>query len=358
MNKASFVVDTSVQPHFRSNAELRDYLPRAYRYRGIPDVEVPWYQAPGGDYHETLYDGAYPSSDPQTVAQHVLRDRGVDVAILNPLTRGNLPDHRFNTVLCAAVNEWLVERWLDSGVEGFLGTLRVNPEDPVAAVREIERWADHPKMVQIGVPLQSREPYGKPQFQVIWEAAATHGLPVAVRITGGAGLEHPPTPAGHTRTYPHYAAYTPLNFIHHWASLVMEGTFSRFGDLIFVFADGAIDMLTPIAWRVDTLWRSLRDETPWVEKYPSKYLLDHVRFCSSSLDGVLRAPFASEWLDQMSKADLLMFASNYPHWSLTSPSDLPRALNTEQREKILWRNADRLYHLRLTPIQDNEMSRS
>ena len=197
----------------------------------------------------------------------------------------------------------------------------------MAAVREIKRLADHPKMVQVGVPLQSREPYGKPQFQAIWDAAATHGLPVAVRITGGAGLEYPPTPAGHTRTYPHYAAYTPLNFIHHWASLVMDGTFSRLSDLIFVFADGAIDMLTPIAWRIDTLWRSLRDETPWVDKYPSEYLLDHVRFYSSSLDGVLRAPFASEWLDQCPSLAHPTFGSNYPHWSLASADDLPPALS-------------------------------
>ena len=87
MNTASFVVDASVQPYFRSNTELRDYLPRAYRYRGIPDVEVPWYQAPGGDYHETLYDGAYPGSDPQTVARHVLHDRGVDIVILRIRSR-------------------------------------------------------------------------------------------------------------------------------------------------------------------------------------------------------------------------------------------------------------------------------
>jgi uncharacterized protein len=358
MSQPPLIVDASVQPHFRSNAELRDYLPRAYRYRGIPDVEIPWYQAPGGDYHESLYDdGAYPGSDPDTVARHVLRDAGAQVAILNPLTRGNLPDHRFNNVICSGVNEWLAERWLDAGVDGFRGTIRVNPEDPAAAVREIERWADHPKMVQVGVPLQSREPYGKPQFQTIWDAAASHGLPVAVRITGGAGIEYPPTPAGHALTYAHYAAYMPLNFIHHWASLVMEGTLSRLRDLVFVFADGAIDMLTPITWRMDTLWRSLRDETPWVEKYPSEYLLDQVRFCTSTLDGPSNAPFASEWLEQMHKADLMMFASNYPHWSRAKPDDLPPALTQEQREKVLWRNADRLYRLDLAPITEHEMSR-
>ena len=49
------IIDTNVQPHFRSNAEIRDYLPQAHRLRAIPDVEQQWYQAPGGDYRRDLY---------------------------------------------------------------------------------------------------------------------------------------------------------------------------------------------------------------------------------------------------------------------------------------------------------------
>ena len=43
-------------------------------------------------------------------------------------------------------------------------------------------------MVQIGVPLQSREVYGKPQFWPLWEAAVDANLPVAVHIEVGAGI--------------------------------------------------------------------------------------------------------------------------------------------------------------------------
>ncbi len=42
-------------------------------------------------------------------------------------------------------------------------------------------------MVQLGVPLQSRELYGKPQFWPLWEAAVDAGLPVAVHFEVGSG---------------------------------------------------------------------------------------------------------------------------------------------------------------------------
>ena len=107
------------------------------------------------------------------MARHLFDENGADYAILNPLTRGNIADYLLNSRICAAVNDWLLDRWLDPDTsDRFRGTIRVNPEDVKGAVAEIERLADHPKMVQVGVPMQSREPYGKPMFEPIWEAAA------------------------------------------------------------------------------------------------------------------------------------------------------------------------------------------
>jgi uncharacterized protein len=247
------------------------------------------------------------------------------------------------------VNDWLLDRWLEpDSTDRFLGTIRVNPEDVKGAVAEIERLADHPKMVQVGIPLQSREPYGKPMFEPIWEAAAAHNLPVAVHINGGNGVDHAPTFAGHAYTYPGYAAFMPLNSFVHLATLIIEGTFGRIPGLRFVFADGGYDILTPLIWRLDTFWMSMRDQTPWVDRYPSEYLRDHVRFCSSALDGPTDASQAERWLDFTDKADLLMYGSSYPHWSTSRPDDVAAGLNATQREKVLWRNASDLYGVAAT----------
>ena len=41
-------------------------------------------------------------------------------------------------------------------------------------------------------------------------------------------------------------------------------------------------LLTPLMWRLeDSFWVSMvRDQTPWVDRFPSEYLIDHVRFCA------------------------------------------------------------------------------
>lgn len=194
--------------------------------------------------------------------------------------------------------------------------------------------------------MQSREPYGKPMFEPIWEAAAAHGLPVAVHINGGNGVDHAPTFAGHAHTYPGYAAFMPLNYFVHLATLIIEGVFGRLPDLKFVFTDGGYDILTPLMWRLDTFWLSMRDQTPWVDRYPSEYLPGHVRFCSSAFDGALEPGQTQRWIEFSGKSDLLMYGSSYPHWSTSSPETAAVGLDATQRDQVLWRNASELYGLK------------
>jgi predicted TIM-barrel fold metal-dependent hydrolase len=112
-----------------------------------------------------------------------------------------------------------------------------------------------------------------------------------------------------------------------------------------VFADGGYDILTPLMWRLDTFWLSMRDQTPWVDRYPSDYLPAHVRFCSSSFDGPTDLSQTQRWMEFSGKTDLLMYGSSYPHWSTSSPEDAVAGLDSSQRDSVLWRNASELYGL-------------
>jgi predicted TIM-barrel fold metal-dependent hydrolase len=344
---SDLTIDASVHPYFRANVDLREYLEPPWKFRGIPDVEKHYYGAPGGDFAPELVPAeGYPASDPQVVAQHLFEERGIDAAVLLPLTRGTNPDRRLASAICSGVNDWLADRWLTNGnMHGrFWGTIRVNPTDPVGAVREIERWSDDPKMVQIGVPLESREPYGKPQFWPIWEAAAKYGLPVVTHIDGGAGFDFPPTAAGSPRTFTAFAAMAPLNAFYHLTNLIAEGVFEHFGDLVFVFGDGGGDLLTPLMWRYDMFWRAFRDVVPWSPKMGSEYLERHVRFITSRFEGPQGPEVAPGWYDQHDKAGLLLFGSRYPHWTMAWPGPIP-GLTAEQQSRVQGGNAAALYRI-------------
>jgi predicted TIM-barrel fold metal-dependent hydrolase len=346
------LIDASVHIFFRDNKDFRSYLREPYASRGVPDYEMYWYGAPGGEYAPEAEgpNDEYPGSEPDLVAQHLFGGRGVDVAVLHPMSRGTLPDRHLNTAVLSAHNEMMVGRWLEHPTYGdrFRGTIRVNPEDVHGAIREINRWKDHPRVVQVGIPLQSRELYGKPQFWPLWEAAADAGLPIAVHIEVGEGIGNPPTPSGHPQTYEQYLGFMALNYIYHLLNMISEGVFERFPQVKFVWSDGAADFLTPFMWRMDVFGRPHLEQTPWAPKIPSDYLPDHVWFVQGSLDGPGDKEFAGEWLSFTGKDSMVMFGSSYPHFQLNTAEALPSALSPEQRDRVLWRNAAELYGIEVS----------
>lgn len=345
------LVDASVHVFFTSDGDLRTYLREPFKSRGYPHVDVPWFAPPGPRYvaGSELPGGAHPGSDPETTGRVILDERGFDYAVLHPMTAASiLPDWHLGSAILAATNQMLVERWLDSGTykDRFYGTIRVNPRDIDSAVKEIKRWQDHPRVVQIGLPMQTEVPYGRPQFKPLWRAACDAGLPVAVHVEMGVGITHPPTPSGITRTFSHLAAYQPMTFVWHLLNMIAEGVFHEFPDLKVVWSDGAADMLTPFIWRMDTFGRPHLEQTPWAPNIPSSYLPGHTYFVHGLLDGPGDAEFAGDWLRFTGKEDMLMFGSSYPQWMTVSPDDLPPAWTPEQRAKVLGGNAAALYGIR------------
>jgi predicted TIM-barrel fold metal-dependent hydrolase len=332
--------------------DIRNFMDEPWRSRRFPGPFRYLHPAPTGEppYGEFLKDArspdALPASDPIKVGRH-LDELGVGRAILIPLTRGLLPDTDVGNAICSATNLWLTETWLGewNQEKRWLGSIRVNTRDPEAAVKEIERWAGHPSVVQVAVPMEAHSPYGQRHYFRIWEAASAYGLPVAVHADGGAGADFYTSPNGYPRTYLEYHALYPMTFIYHLASLIAEGVFERLPDVRFVFADGGLDLLAPLMLRMDTDWPISRIETPWVTRAPSDYLREHVRFCSARLEGPSDPAIRQEWFEVAGIGELLMFASNYPHWTTNAASHLFPELTPENRQRLLKDNASAFYHL-------------
>jgi predicted TIM-barrel fold metal-dependent hydrolase len=341
------VVDACVHPRPRPE-ELRPYLPKVWQGRRLPAGDRYYYPNPLGDsLKDAFSEAGPPGSDPALTSRHLFEEMRIDRAVLTPLTLGLLPDGDLLAAICTATNEWLAETWLGQhNAHGkFYGTIRVTPTRPAAAVAEIEKWADHPGFVQIGIPLQSLQLYGTPPFLPIWEAAAHHKLPVFIHADAETGVELAPTPAGYLRHFLAFAAYQPINFINHLTSFMVGGVLDALPDLRLVFGDGGYDLAVPLMWRVDKDYRPMRGDVPWMKRLPSDYIAQHVRFIAHRMEGPTDDGMLDEWLEMGDAKSTLMYASNYPSWDFLHPSAAFGQVEPEGRERIMARNALELYAL-------------
>ena len=80
-------------------------------------------------------------------------------------------------------------------------------------------------MVQIGVPLQSRDLYGKPQYWPLWEAAGRRICRWRCTSRWDPAFHFPPTPSGEHRTYEQYVSFMALNYLYHLMNMIAEGVF-------------------------------------------------------------------------------------------------------------------------------------
>ena len=84
--------------------------------------------------------------------------------------------------------------------------------------------------------------------------------------------------------------------------------------------EGGVAWLPGIIWRLDTNWRGLRGEMPWVDRMPSEIVREHVRFSTQPLehtDGHDELLF--EMLEAAGAPDILVFSSDYPALGLRRP---------------------------------------
>lgn len=342
------IIDTLIHPLVNHSDDLRSYMTEPWRSRPFPRPDRYFYPGHGGEYvAEASQQEGLPGSDPTTVRE-TMDEHGVTKAILVPLTRGLLPDVDLGAAVCGATNRWLAETWLDGGNDSgrFLGTIRINPAEPSSAVTEIERWSGDSRFVQVAVPMQAHHPYGQRQYHPVWKAAAEAGLPVCIVADGGCGVDLFPSPVGYYRHHIEYSTLYPINFAYHLTSLIAEGVFEAIPELRIVFADGAFDLLTPLLWRLDKDWRGTRPEIPWVEKLPSLYARDQVRFISrGDLEGPTESEQWQEWAEVSEATKLLMYGSRFPHWDYATPGATAYGLQSPTRRDMLCDTARGLYRL-------------
>jgi len=342
------LIDADVHHHTRRGDDIAKHLPRFWREVGLnlPGGR-PWGNPHGVNRRDAQPEDGQAGSDPNFMAEHHLDKFGIDYAVLQPGQALGLcvhPNLDFAAAYATALNTWQAEVWWEADPR-YLGAIVVAPQYPAAAVEEIKRWADHPKVVEVYMASATRTPLGEKTYWPIYEAACEAGLPVAVHPgQEGVGIAGQ-SMAGWPSTYIEWHTGLSQNYMAQVASLVLQGVFEQFPTMKFIAVEGGFGWLPHLMWRMDKNWKALRFTVPWVKRPPSEYIIEHIRLTTQPIeepekDDHLRAIF------EMIHADkTLMFSSDYPHWDNDNPAkSLPR-LDEALRDRILWQNAAELFGL-------------
>ena len=192
------------------------------------------------------------------------------------------------------------------------------------------------------LPVRSLFPYGKRLFHPIFEAAVRHDLVVALHFGGMPGT--PPTASGWPSYYVEEYAGMAQAFQNQLMSIIVEGVFDRFPTLRLALVESGFSWLPPFLWRLDKEWKGLRREIPWTTRLPSEYVRAHVRLTLQPYDAPREPGRLLHLIDELGSDELLMFATDYPHWHFDDPEDaLPTDLPESIVQKILAENARAFY---------------
>jgi predicted TIM-barrel fold metal-dependent hydrolase len=350
------VVDCDIHPQMRANTDLFPFLSERWRNhmttygnfqrqalgdtlaypRMTPDVARRDAWPPGG---------APPGSDLEFMRKQHLDLNGVEVGILVPLRTGSGSQRNleYGAALAHAMNDWQSAEWLDKEPR-LRGSILCTPEDPVAAVKEIDHRAQDGRFVQVLIPPRTDEPLGRRRYWPIFEAAVRNNRPIGMHVGGVSG--HPASAGSGAPSYymeEHHSLVPAMQAV--VTSMVLEGVFEQFPTLKVALVEGSFAWSPALSWRLDKHWKRMKDEVPHLKRKPSEYVHDHFWYTTQPIeepDDPQDLYKVMDWIGW----DHLMFSTDYPHWDFDDPRYVFKAKLDEKRRSMIFRdNAKALYGL-------------
>jgi predicted TIM-barrel fold metal-dependent hydrolase len=349
------IVDSDVHP-YPKRGELEQFIRAPFKdifaRRAIGAGDSIYYDAPDYAYAYAMRtdtfpaDGNFAGSDPDLLFRQLIMEAGSDIAVLGPLNGGGQTEEESHA-LAVATNRWQEACWLDgehNWHQRYRGSICVAIEAPEAGAREIEQWAGHPLMSQVLINAEPRPAWGNPKYDPVWAAATRHDIAVACHLGRGQHNELPMSPVGFM-TYNHdlMVSYSMLA-ANQVMSLIFDGVFDRFPTLRIVFIEHAFNWILPLMWRMDAIYEARKS---WVDikRKPSEYVKDHIKFTTQPLDYPEDKTELTRAFEWMECEKILLFSSDYPHWTFDDPRWLVKHLPEHAREAVMFRNGIATYHL-------------
>jgi uncharacterized protein len=270
----------------------------------------------------------------------------IDFGILFPdhlLSIARHPSADYAAALARAYNRWMVEEWL--GTEPALyGALLAAPQDPPAAAREIEKYADNPKVAAVFLPTSAVYPlYGHRQYDPIFAAAEAASLPVMLHSVAAI---HPHFPFNveqfEAKMARHLISHT-FAMMANLVDMITTGVPVRFPNLKVVFTEAGISWVPFIMWRMDKEYVESRREVPFLEDRPSTYIRK-MYFATQPIEEPKDGKDLVSMMKIFDGEDQVLFASDWPHHDFDHPRQvLKLPLSKDAMRKVMGGNALRLF---------------
>ncbi|MCR6630447.1 MAG: amidohydrolase [Magnetospirillum sp.] len=349
------IFDIEIHARPSSPQDVARYLPASYAARyldGFLGDSTPNLDQRGGNDREDAdaSDGCPAASNPELIARQLLDPYGIEWAICTgPIYNlSTIGDTDYAVALATAYNRWLNEDFVPRDPR-FYGVINVAMQDPRAAVKEIERWAGHPRMSEVFIGSAGVVPLGHRSNHIVYEAAAANGFPVATHSTmEGRGITGTPTGNGYCSRYIEYHTGLAASALTNVASLVCEGVFAKIPNFKFVLLEFGISWAQPLMWALDREWKHLRSEMPLLKELPSEYLKRQLFYTTQPIEEPENTRDLVQTFHAVNGDNQIMFSSDYPHWDFDNPVViLPGRDNAALKRRILRDNALALYGQRL-----------
>lgn len=302
---------------------------------GMPGARLP--SARGKAREEIVWDAAQ--------MRRELDDLHIDVGIIfadHFLKIAAVPDPSYQAALAVAHNRWLEEQWIDTENDLY-AVLTIPPLDPAAAVREIERYADHPRVVGVYLPTCQVYPlWGHRKYWPIYEAAQAAGFPVMLHSVSGNSWVYPFNLEQLSSISAHTSSHV-FAMMANLMSFMENGIPVRFPDLRIVFCEAGLTWVPFLRMRLDKEYNENRRVWPFYEDRPSTYI-KRMWFATQPVEEPPNPRDLVDLIRIYDGEDTTVFASDWPHHDFDHPRavfDLP--VSPEYKRKLMGENALRLF---------------
>jgi predicted TIM-barrel fold metal-dependent hydrolase len=358
------IVDADIHHSWRSVGEILEYMPKRWREYASLDYDVmkmgltgrraDGLPGSGGGPSAVISiptekggtkprDGSLLGSDYELLREQVLDEFDIwrGVITFNIGKHVHSLNRDFNVAVARAVHDWNADTWLTYD-ERLYGVVCPATSVPDEAAKEIRRAGAHPRIVAVlfaSAPVNL--PFGDPFYHPVYEAATEMGLPIDVHPAGTVAARPPGGMPSYGSTYATFLTHEPL---HHISSLIVNGVFEKYPTLRFLIKEYNIAWLPYLMWRLDENYELLKLESPWVKRWPSEYIRDHIMLDTQPLDEGRTPDELHQVLTSIDGFDdLLCFATDYPHAAMDDPNYVARKLPAGWQRKVMCDNACRHY---------------